>query len=89
MQVENAELQQELVTRRRGDSELVGVSPAIQRIKDKKTVEQLRYYFDYLHHAEGEIANDAFYEFERATYKDHRAVAETLPPGRLRARRGR
>jgi DNA-binding NtrC family response regulator len=35
VQVENAELQQELVTRRRGDSELVGVSPAIQRIKDK------------------------------------------------------
>ena len=34
VQVENAELQQELVTRRRGDSELVGVSSAIQRIKD-------------------------------------------------------
>ena len=35
IQVENAELQQELLTRRRGDSELIGVSPAIQRIKDK------------------------------------------------------
>jgi DNA-binding NtrC family response regulator len=35
VQVENAELQQELVTRRRGDSELIGVSPAIQKIKDK------------------------------------------------------
>ena len=35
VQVENAELQQEVLTRRRGDSELVGVSPIIQRIKDK------------------------------------------------------
>jgi DNA-binding NtrC family response regulator len=35
VQVENAELQQELVTRRRGDSELIGVSSAIQKIKDK------------------------------------------------------
>ena len=35
VQVEHAELQQELLTRRRGDSELVGVSPAILRIKDK------------------------------------------------------
>ncbi|HYF52272.1 MAG TPA: sigma-54 dependent transcriptional regulator [Planctomycetota bacterium] len=35
VQVETAELQQELVTRRRGDSELVGISAAIQRIKDK------------------------------------------------------
>ncbi|HLX63418.1 MAG TPA: sigma-54 dependent transcriptional regulator [Planctomycetota bacterium] len=34
-QLENAELQQELLTRRRGDSELVGVSPAIQRIREK------------------------------------------------------
>jgi DNA-binding NtrC family response regulator len=35
VQLETAELQQELLTRRRGDSELVGVAPAIQRIKDK------------------------------------------------------
>ena len=35
VQVETAELQQELLTRRRGDSELVGVSPIIQKIKDK------------------------------------------------------
>ena len=34
-QLENAELQQELLTRRRGDSELIGVSPAIQRIREK------------------------------------------------------
>ncbi|MEI6232228.1 MAG: sigma-54 dependent transcriptional regulator [Planctomycetota bacterium] len=34
-QLETAELQQELLTRRRGDSELIGVSPAIQRIRDK------------------------------------------------------
>ncbi|HEY3322736.1 MAG TPA: sigma-54 dependent transcriptional regulator [Planctomycetota bacterium] len=35
VQLENAELQQELMTRRRGDSELVGISPAIQKIKDR------------------------------------------------------
>lgn len=35
VQLETAELQQELLTRRRGDSELVGVSPAIQRIREK------------------------------------------------------
>jgi DNA-binding NtrC family response regulator len=35
VQVEHAELQQELLTRRRGDSELIGVSPAILKIKDK------------------------------------------------------
>jgi len=39
VQVEHAELQQELVTRRRGDSELVGVSRAIQKIKD--TIRQI------------------------------------------------
>ncbi|MCK6470673.1 MAG: sigma-54 dependent transcriptional regulator [Planctomycetes bacterium] len=35
MQLERAELEQELVTRRRGDSEVIGVSPAIQAIKEK------------------------------------------------------
>jgi len=35
IQVENAELQQELVTRRRGDSELIGISAPIQRVRDK------------------------------------------------------
>jgi DNA-binding NtrC family response regulator len=35
VQVEHAELQQEILTRRRGDSELVGVSPAIQKIREK------------------------------------------------------
>ncbi|HYG76291.1 MAG TPA: sigma-54 dependent transcriptional regulator [Planctomycetota bacterium] len=35
VQLENAELQQELLTRRRGDSELVGLSAALQKIKDK------------------------------------------------------
>jgi DNA-binding NtrC family response regulator len=39
MQVEHAELQQELLTRRRGDYELVGVSRAIQKIKD--TIRQI------------------------------------------------
>jgi two-component system response regulator HydG len=34
-QIQAAELQQEVLTRRRGDSELVGVSPAIQRIKER------------------------------------------------------
>ena len=34
-QLETAELQQEILTRRRGDSELIGVSPAIQRIREK------------------------------------------------------
>jgi DNA-binding NtrC family response regulator len=35
VRLETAELQQELLTRRRGDSELVGVSPALQRIREK------------------------------------------------------
>jgi len=35
VQIQNAELQQEVLTRRRGDSELIGVSEAIQRIKEK------------------------------------------------------
>ncbi len=35
VQLENAELQQELLTRRRGDSDLVGISPAIQKIRDR------------------------------------------------------
>ncbi len=35
VQLETAELQQEILTRRRGDSELIGVSPAIQRIREK------------------------------------------------------
>ena len=34
-QLQAAELQQEVLTRRRGDSELVGVSPAILRIKER------------------------------------------------------
>lgn len=34
-QVQAAELQQEVLNRRRGDSELVGVSPAMQRLKEK------------------------------------------------------
>ncbi|MBI3832060.1 MAG: sigma-54-dependent Fis family transcriptional regulator [Planctomycetes bacterium] len=34
-QLQTAELQQEVLTRRRGDSELIGVSPAILRVKEK------------------------------------------------------
>jgi len=34
-QLQAAELQQEVLIRRRGDSELVGISPAIQRIRDR------------------------------------------------------
>jgi DNA-binding NtrC family response regulator len=34
-QLETAELQQEVLTRRRGDSDLVGVSPGIQKVKEK------------------------------------------------------
>jgi two-component system response regulator HydG len=34
-QIQTAELQQEVLTRRRGDSDLIGVSPAILRVKEK------------------------------------------------------
>jgi hypothetical protein len=37
----------------------------ILAVKDKPRAEQLRYYFDYLEHAEKELAEDAFLEFVR------------------------
>jgi len=66
-------------------SDLPRYIQGILRIKGKKTTEQLRFYFDYLHHAEQEIARDAGKEFEKAAYKDYRAVAETLPADWLAA----
>jgi hypothetical protein len=66
-------------------SDLPRYVEGILKIKDKKTTVRLRFYFDYLHHAEEEIASDAEKEFEKADYKDCRAVAETLPADWLRA----
>jgi hypothetical protein len=66
-------------------SDLLRYVEGILKIKDKKPTEQLRFYFAYLHHAEEQIARDALLEFERAAYKDYRAVAESLPAERLRA----
>src|SRR5262249_19528018 len=53
------------------------------KIKDEKPARRLRFYFDYLNHAEAEIANDALREFTYSDYKDYRAVAARLPGERI------
>jgi hypothetical protein len=49
--------------------------------KDRAKV--LRYYFDFLEHADKEIANDAFLEYAKATDKELGEVAPKLAPEKL------
>ena len=53
-------------------------------VEGKGTPAVLRYCFDYLEHADPEIANDAFLEFIKATDRDIGAVAPKLSPEKLR-----
>jgi len=55
----------------------------IAKIKDDKLDRRLHFYFDYLNHAEAEIANDALQEFMSSDYKDYREMAARLPGDRL------
>jgi hypothetical protein len=53
-------------------------------VEGKGTPAVLRYCFDYLEHADPEIATDAFLEFIKATDRDIAAVAPKLSPEKLR-----
>lgn len=69
----------------RPGSDLAKYVEGILKVSEKKPAERLRYFFDYLPHAETEIADDALLEFETAEYRDLRKVAATLPPDKLGA----
>jgi hypothetical protein len=50
----------------------------------KGTTDVLRHCFDYLEHADKELAADAYLEFAKATDRDIAGVAPKLPPEKLR-----
>src|SRR5205814_5030746 len=66
-------------------SELPTYLAGILTVKEEKPARRLRFYFDYLHHAEDEIANDALHEFRASDYKDYRDLAAHLPGEKLAA----
>lgn len=57
-------------------------SLAIDDAKDRTKL--IRYCFDYLQHADEEIARDAFCEFSKSSDEDLRTVGRTLPAAKLR-----
>ncbi len=65
------------------DSDIVAYLKGVQEIKDKKTGERLKFFFNYLDNADAEISMDAFKEFANAAYKDYRGMAAGLPPEKL------
>jgi hypothetical protein len=67
----------------KADSDLPKYLRGALAVKDKKPNERLRFFFDYLDNADGEISNDAYKEFSNADYKDYREMALTLPPEKI------
>jgi len=65
------------------NSDITPYVAGILKIKNEKPARRLAFYFDYLNHAEGEIANDALQEFTYSDYKDYRDIAARLPGDRL------
>ena len=65
------------------DSDIVPYLKGVQEIKDKKTGERLKFFFNYLDNADPEISMDAFKEFANADYKDYRGMAPRLPAEKL------
>lgn len=51
--------------------------------KEKSTGERLKFFFEYLHDADEEIARDALMEFGNAEYNEYRLVAEKFPPEKI------
>jgi hypothetical protein len=67
----------------KSDSDLPKYLRGALEVKDKKPNERLRFFFDYLDNADGEVSNDAYREFGNADYKDYRDMAANLPADRI------
>jgi hypothetical protein len=67
----------------KADSDLPKYLHGALAVKDKKPNERLRFFFDYLDNADGEISNDAYKEFGNADYKDYREMAASLPADKI------
>jgi hypothetical protein len=67
----------------KADSDLPKYLKGALEVKDKKVAERLRFFFDYLDNADGEISNDAYKEFANADYKDYRDMAAHLPADKI------
>jgi hypothetical protein len=63
---------------------IVGYLKGLLAINPKDRKRQLRYCFDFLTHADQEIANDAFNEFTKSSLKELSQAARALPPEKLR-----
>jgi hypothetical protein len=51
--------------------------------KNRPAADWLRYCFDYLQSADGQVAAEAYHEFARAPYSDYRAMAAKLDPDKI------
>jgi hypothetical protein len=67
------------------NSDLPTYLAAILKLKNEPAAKRLRFYFNYLNHADAEIANDALQEFTSSDYKDCREMAARLPGEKLAA----
>ena len=63
----------------RPESKLAEYLKGAIEVKQKDTVTRLRYFFNYLDHADLVISSDAMNEFASTDYKDVRSLAEQLP----------
>src|SRR5262249_20112238 len=56
----------------KSDSDIAKYVEGAMKVKDEKTADRLRFFFDYLANADPEVSNDALKEFGNADYKDTR-----------------
>lgn len=67
----------------KADSRIAGYLKGALAVKEKPAVERLKFFFDYLDDADGEVSSDAYKEFGNADYKDVRGLAEKLPADKI------
>ncbi len=67
----------------KSDSRIASYLKGALAVKEKPAAERLKFFFDYLDDADGEVSSDAYKEFGNADYKDVRALAEKLPADKI------
>jgi hypothetical protein len=67
----------------RSDSKVVDYVQKAIKVKDQTAAKKLRFFFDYLDHADIDVSNDAYTEYANAEYTDFKAMAKDLPAARV------
>lgn len=67
----------------KADSKVTDYLSKAMKLKDEPVAKKLRFFFDYLDHADIDIANDAYTEYANADYVDFKDMARELPADKI------